>query len=53
MNSVMGIGQKIMFLYKGRKLWEGSNNEVVNSGVEELDDFVFSNKVMQSLKAKS
>lgn len=53
MNSVMGIGQKIMFLYKGRKLWEGSNNEIVNSGVEELDDFVFSNKVMQSLKAKS
>jgi phospholipid/cholesterol/gamma-HCH transport system ATP-binding protein len=53
MNSVMGIGQKVMFLYKGRKLWEGSNNEIVNSGVEELDDFVFSNKVMQSLKAKS
>jgi phospholipid/cholesterol/gamma-HCH transport system ATP-binding protein len=53
MNSVMGIGQKIMFLYKGRKLWEGSNNEIVKSGVEELDDFVFSNKVMQSLKAKS
>ncbi len=52
MNSVMGIGEKIMFLYKGRKLWEGSNNEVVNSGVEELDDFVFSNKVMQSLKAR-
>lgn len=53
MNSVMGIGEKVMFLYRGRKLWEGSNKEIVNSGVEELDDFVFSNKVMQSLKAKS
>ena len=53
MNSVMGIGQKIMFLYKGRKLWEGSNNEIMNSGVEELDDFVFSNKVMQNLKERS
>ena len=52
MNSVMGIGQKIMFLYKGRKLWEGSNKEIMNSGVEELDDFVFSNKVMQNLKEK-
>ncbi len=53
MNSVMGIGQKVMFLYKGRKLWEGKNNEIMNSGVEELDDFVFSNKVMQSLKERS
>ena len=53
MNSVMGIGQKIMFLYKGKKLWEGSNNEIMNSGVEELDDFVFSNKVMQNLKERS
>ena len=53
MNSVMGIGQKIMFLYKGIKLWEGSNNEIMNSGVKELDDFVFSNKVMQNLKERS
>ena len=52
MNSVMGIGEKIMFLYKGRRLWEGSSQEIMNSGVEELDDFVFSNKVMQSLKGK-
>lgn len=53
MNSVMGIGEKVMFLYKGRNLWEGSSKEIMNSGVEELDDFVFSNKVMQSLKEKS
>jgi len=52
MNSVMGIGEKIMFLYKGKKLWEGSSEEIVNSGVAELDDFVFSNKVMQGLKRK-
>src|SRR4051812_33128906 len=50
MNSVMGIGEKIMFLYKGSKLWEGSNQNIVNSGLKELDDFVFSNKVMRSLK---
>ncbi|CAN5227309.1 ABC transporter ATP-binding protein [soil metagenome] len=53
MNSVMGIGEKIMFLYKGDKLWEGSSAEIMNSGVKELDDFVFSNKVMQSLRSKS
>jgi phospholipid/cholesterol/gamma-HCH transport system ATP-binding protein len=50
MNSVMGIGEKIMFLYKGEKKWEGSNREIVNSGVKELDDFVFTNKVMRTLK---
>jgi phospholipid/cholesterol/gamma-HCH transport system ATP-binding protein len=50
MNSVMGIGEKIMFLYKGQKMWEGSNHEIMNSGVKELDDFVFTNKIMKNLK---
>lgn len=52
MNSVMGIGEKVMFLYKGDKLWEGSKEDIVNSNVKELDDFVFTNKVMRSLKGK-
>jgi phospholipid/cholesterol/gamma-HCH transport system ATP-binding protein len=50
MNSVMGIGENIMFLYKGDKLWDGSNKDIMNSGVKQLDDFVFTNKVMKSLK---
>lgn len=50
MNSVMGIGEKIMFLHKGEKLWEGTNHEIMHSGLKELDDFVFTNKVMKSLK---
>jgi phospholipid/cholesterol/gamma-HCH transport system ATP-binding protein len=50
MNSVMGIGESIMFLYKGDKLWEGSNKEIMNSGVKELDAFVFTNKIMKNLK---
>jgi phospholipid/cholesterol/gamma-HCH transport system ATP-binding protein len=52
MNSVMGIGEKIMFLSKGNKLWEGSNQDIMNSGVKELDDFVFTNKIMRNLKSK-
>lgn len=52
MNSVMGIGEKIMFLYKGVKLWEGANTDITHSGVKELDDFVFANKVMNSLRGK-
>jgi phospholipid/cholesterol/gamma-HCH transport system ATP-binding protein len=52
MNSVMGIGERIMFLYKGNKLWEGTKNDITHSGVKELDDFVFANKVMNSLREK-
>ncbi len=51
MNSVMGIGEKIMFLYKGQKLWEGTKNEIMNTGVKELDDFVFANKVMSAMRS--
>jgi len=50
MNSVMGIGEKIMFLYKGDKIWEGSNAEIMHSGLKELDDFVFTNQIMKNLK---
>ncbi len=50
MNSVMGIGERIMFLYKGHKLWDGSNKDIMHSGVKELDDFVFTNKIMKNLK---
>jgi len=52
MNSVMGIGEKIMFMFKGDKLWEGSNTDIMDSGVKELDDFVFTNKIMKNLKHK-
>jgi len=52
MNSVMGIGEKILFIYKGEKLWEGNKNEITHSGLQELDDFVFANKVMNSLRKR-
>ncbi|MEM1407499.1 MAG: ATP-binding cassette domain-containing protein [Bacteroidota bacterium] len=50
MNSVLGIGSKIMFLYEGIKCWEGTKDEITDSGVKEFDDFVFANKVMQRLR---
>jgi phospholipid/cholesterol/gamma-HCH transport system ATP-binding protein len=50
MNSMIGIGEKIMFLYKGHKLWEGTKNDLTNSTVKELDDFVFANKVMNNMR---
>lgn len=52
MNSVMGIGEKIMFIYKGQKIWEGNNTNITHSGVKEVDDFVFANKVMSKMRDK-
>jgi len=50
MNSVMEIGDKIGFIYKGHKLWEGSNQEILHSDCKELNDFVFASKMAQQLK---
>lgn len=50
MNSVMEIGDKILFLHKGCKLWEGSNKEIFKSGCEELDEFVFASHMAKQLK---
>ena len=41
MNSVMNIGDKIMFLYKGHKEWEGTNKEILYSGNKALEEFIF------------
>jgi phospholipid/cholesterol/gamma-HCH transport system ATP-binding protein len=51
MNSVMGIGEYILFLYKGEKFWEGSNKDMMRSDVEALNNFVFASPVMKSAKA--
>ena len=48
MNSVIGIGDHILFLYKGHKLWEGSNKDILDTDVQELRDFLFANKLMKA-----
>ncbi len=50
MNSVMEIGEKVIFLHKGKKLWEGSNADITKSTVQELNDFVFANKMMKMVR---
>jgi phospholipid/cholesterol/gamma-HCH transport system ATP-binding protein len=52
MNSVMGIGDHILFLYNGQKWWEGSNKEIAHTDNKELNNFVFASKFMQAAKAK-
>ena len=41
MNSVMEIGEKIVFIHQGEKCWEGNSQEVLDSNDEELNDFIF------------
>ena len=50
MNSVVEIGEYIMFLHNGKKLWEGDNKSILKSKIEELNKFVFSNKLMRKIK---
>ena len=52
MNSVMGIGENIIFLHEGKKWWEGSKKEISNTDNQELNDFVFASKFMQALQKK-
>lgn len=52
MNSVMGIGDYIMFLHEGKKFWEGSNKEIAKTDITELNDFVFASRFMKAAKDK-
>lgn len=52
MNSVMGIGDNIIFLHDGQKWWEGSNKEIAHTDNQELNDFVFASKFMEAAKVK-
>ncbi len=50
MNSVMGMGQKIVFLRDGYKNWEGNSQEIITSGNNELQDFIFASEFLKQLK---
>ena len=50
MNSVMEIGDYIIYMYQGQKLWEGDNTEILATTVPELKEFIYSNKLVQALK---
>ena len=50
MNSVMEIGEYVMFMHEGKKLWEGSNENIAQAEPIELQDFIFANKLMRTMK---
>lgn len=50
MNSVMGIGENIVFIYKGHKEWQGDNDQVINSTNKKLNDLVFASDLFRKVK---
>ncbi len=50
MNSVMEIGEKIFFINKGEKAWEGSKEEIFHADNEDLNDFVFASQLYKKVK---
>ena len=50
MNSVMGIGDNIIFIYQGEKEWEGDKTLVMNSDNEKLNDLVFASDLFKKVK---
>jgi len=50
MNSVMEIGDHIIYMYQGRKEWEGNNNEIIFSKNQLLNDFIFASEFLRDAK---
>ena len=50
MNSVMEIGEKIIFLHKGVKAWEGNNNDILSAKDENLNSFIFSSSFLRDAR---
>jgi len=51
MNSVMEIGNYILYLHQGKKEWEGSNQDIIYSNNELLNKFIFASEFLQDAKA--
>ncbi len=50
MNSVMEIGEKVVFIHEGVKCWEGTSAEILNSEDKYLNNFVFASNLAKKIK---
>ena len=50
MNSVIEIGENIVFLKEGYKIWQGTNKEILKSTNKEVEDFVYSSELLKKLR---
>jgi phospholipid/cholesterol/gamma-HCH transport system ATP-binding protein len=53
MNSVLEIGDKVIFIYKGCKCWEGTRKEILETDNEALNNFVFATRLARQIKPDS
>ena len=51
MNSVMEIGDKIIYIHQGKKWWEGTKNDILHADNKELNDFVFASAMAKRAKS--
>ena len=47
---VMGIGENILFIYKGRNEWQGSKDQIMTSTNERLNSFIFASDLFRKVK---
>ena len=50
MNSVMGIGENIIFIYEGSNEWQGVSSEVMGATNEKLTDFIFASDLLKNMR---
>ena len=50
MNSVMEIGENVLFMEKGKKGWEGSNKEVFNTENQTVSNFIYSSNLFKKVR---
>ncbi len=50
MNSVLEIADKVVFIFEGKKMWEGTKTEIMNTDCKELNDFVFATNLAKQLR---
>lgn len=50
MNSVMEIGENILYLYQGKKEWEGTNKQIIFSKHDKLNEFIFASEFLRDAK---
>ena len=50
MNSVMGIGENIIFIYEGEKEWQGDSSQIMDSTNERLTDFIFASDLLKNMR---
>ena len=51
MNSVMELGEKIVYIHEGRKWWEGAMEDILHSDNQELNDFVYASAMAKRAKS--